>query len=39
VITLTAAERAAFLKAVEPVLEKHRTRIPSPLDGGRMGWG
>jgi tripartite ATP-independent transporter DctP family solute receptor len=27
VITLTAAERGAFLKAVEPVLERHREKI------------
>jgi TRAP-type C4-dicarboxylate transport system substrate-binding protein len=31
VIRLTEAERAAFRKAVEPVLERHRTRIPLPL--------
>jgi len=37
VITLTPAERGAFLTAVEPALERHRTRIPFPLDGGRSG--
>jgi TRAP-type C4-dicarboxylate transport system substrate-binding protein len=31
VIRLTETERAAFRKAVEPVLERHRTRIPLPL--------
>jgi TRAP-type C4-dicarboxylate transport system substrate-binding protein len=31
VTRLTETERAAFRKAVEPVLERHRTRIPLPL--------
>jgi TRAP-type transport system periplasmic protein len=31
VITLTPSERAAFLKAVEPVLEKHRKRMDPKL--------
>jgi len=31
VITLTAAERGAFLKAVEPVLEKHRKKMDPKL--------
>jgi TRAP-type C4-dicarboxylate transport system substrate-binding protein len=31
VIRLTDAERAAFLKAVEPVLEKHRKKMDPKL--------
>jgi hypothetical protein len=27
VIRLTDAERAAFIKAVEPVIQKHRSRL------------
>ena len=30
VVRLTDAERAAFLKAVEPVIDRHRARIPFP---------